>query len=314
MKTQIWSAIHTPFLKDGRIDGAGVRKNVEGYIERGIYGIFCNGLMGENWSLSANERVEHAKIIINQAQKRVKTCAVATLNSEEETIALGKRYKEIGMDYTCLCTPKEKQSNESLVAYFNRLMDAIDMPIVIFNAITLEGSVLTPEVFQEICKNEHLKILKTTASDEVNNSLRGVARADVLCSDPTEEKFFANATEQRQMILFADPEPYLYQSANFRPIEKYIRLIEEGKIEDARRIFDALEPLRIQYNKWLMIPFYKDIMTCAYLKKWAELNGLVGGYVREPLVPLTPEENIEMEKDIMAAQDAVWKVLGKELL
>lgn len=85
-------------------------------------------------------------------------------------------------------------------------------------------------------------------------------------------------------------------------------------LEEAREIFDALEPLRVQYNKWLMIPFYKDIKICAYLKKWAELNGLAGGSVREPLVPLTKEEALEMEKDIRAAQEAVWKVLGKEIL
>ena len=213
------------------------------------------------------------------------------------------------MDYVCLSTPAEAQEKDEIVAYFNRLMDAIDMPTVIFNRITLKGSILNAEIFEEMNKNPHLKILKTTASDEVNNSMRKVARPDVMVSDPTEEKFWVNATEQGQRILFADPEPYLYQTPDFRPIAKYIELIEEGDLETAKKIFDALEPLRVNYNKWLMIPFYKDIMTMAYLKKWAELNGMVGGYVRKPLVPLTAEEDAQMTKEIKEAQAAVREAL-----
>lgn len=309
MNTQIWIAIHTPFLEDGSIDEVGVRKNVEAYIERGINGIFCNGLMGENWAVPLDERLNIVKMIIGQANKRIKVCAVATLDTEEETIALGLKYKELGMDYVCLSTPAEAQGKDELVAYFNKLMDAIDMPTVIFNRITLNGSILNAEIFKEMNKNPHLKILKTTAQDDVNNSMRNVAREDVLVSDPTEEKFFVNATENNQRILFADPEPYLYQTPDFRPIAKYISLIEEGDIETAKKIFNALKPLREMYNKWLMIPFYKDVMTMAYLKKWAEINGMVGGFVRKPLTPLTPAENIQMEKEIRAAQEAVVKAL-----
>lgn len=309
MNTQIWVAVHTPFLEDGTIDEAGVRANVDAYVERGIDGIFCNGLMGENWAVPLEERIEIVKMIIDQADKRIQVCAVATLDTEEETIALGKVYKDLGMDYVCLATPAEAQKQEELVAYFNRLMDAIDMPTVIFNRITLKGSILNAEIFAEMNKNPHLKILKTTASDEVNNSMRKVAREDVLVSDPTEEKFWVNATQQEQRILFADPEPYLYQTPDFRPIATYIELIEKGDLDKAKVIYDALEPLRVHYNKWLMIPFYKDIMTNAYLKKWAELNGMAGGYVREPLVPLTPEEDAQMTKEIREAQKKVRETL-----
>ena len=62
MNTQIWIAIHTPFFEDGTIDEAGVRANVDAFVERGIDGIFCNGLMGENWAVPLDERIEIVKI------------------------------------------------------------------------------------------------------------------------------------------------------------------------------------------------------------------------------------------------------------
>lgn len=314
MKTEIWAAVHTPFFEDKSVDFEGVKKNVEQYVARGIDGLFCNGLFGENWSVNAEERVKIAQAIIDAAKGRLKLCSVATLGTEQETIELGLEYKNIGVDYSCLITPKKKVPDAELIDYFNRLMDGIDMPFTIFNSVTAEGSVLTPAAFAEITRNENVKILKTTVSDEVNNALRNAARPGVLCSDPTEEKFFVNATKNGQKILFADPEPYLYQSNGFRPIEKYISLIEEGNLDAAKVIFDGLAPLRKQYNKWFLTPFYQGIMTMAYLKKFAEIVGLVGGAVRDPLTPVPKDEALQMETEIKAAFRKVKETLGEELV
>lgn len=314
MKTEIWVAVHTPFFEDESIDFEGVKKNVEQYVARGINGVFCNGLFGENWSVNAEERIQVAQAVMDAAKGRLKVCSVATIGTEEETIELGLEYKKMGVDYACLITPKKKTPDAELVAYFNRLMDGIDMPFTIFNSVTAEGSVLTPAAFAEISKNENVKILKTTVSDEVNNAIRDAARPGVLCSDPTEEKFFVNATKNGQKILFADPEPYLYQSEHFRPIAKYTSLIEEGKLDEAKVIFDGLAPLREQYNKWFLTPFYQGTMTMAYLKKFAEIVGLVGGAVRKPLTPVPKEEAQQMEAEIKAAFRKVKETLGEELI
>ena len=76
MKTKIWVAVHTPFNRDGSIDFEGVKSNVEQYVARGIDGIFCNGLFGENWSVSADERVEIARAVMEAAKGRLKICSV----------------------------------------------------------------------------------------------------------------------------------------------------------------------------------------------------------------------------------------------
>ena len=310
MKTEIWTAIHTPFHADGSIDEDGLRANVEAYVARGIAGVFCNGLMGENWSVPVEDRLEIVRILSDQSAGRLKVCSVASIGSDEDTIKLGLRYKEAGLDYVCLTTPAEPQPDEELVRRFNYKMDSIDMPTVIFNAVRVDGtSVLTPSAFRALNENPHLRILKSTVSDEMNLALRAEARDDVLVSDPAEEKFFVNATQYGQRILFADPEPVLYQTETFRPIQAYTRLIEEGRI-----IFDALAPLRVEYNKWLMIEFYRGTRINQYLKKWVSLIGLVGGYVREPLVELTPVENLAMEMDIAAAMEKVHAALGEELV
>lgn len=309
MHTKIWTAIHTPFHEDGAIDFSGIRRNVETYVRLGIEGLFCNGLFGERWAINADERIAIAKTVHEAAAGRAEVCSVATIGSKEETIELGKSYKKIGLEYTCLITPNQPKPHKELVTYFTSLMDKIDMPFVLFNSITPEGSVMTPQAFEEISQNPNVKILKTTASDKTNTALSKAARPGVMVADPTEEKFFINATQNQQAIMFSDPEPYLYQREQFRPIERYVRLLDQGEIIEAKNIFEALQPLREVYNYWFLKPFYDGIMTMAYLKKLAEIAGLVGGAVREPLKPVSPEEGAEIEHQFHSAMRKVQENL-----
>lgn len=52
----IWAAVPTPFGDDLSLDAAGIRRNVARFRSLGLAGIFCNGLMGEGWSLDLDDR------------------------------------------------------------------------------------------------------------------------------------------------------------------------------------------------------------------------------------------------------------------
>lgn len=295
MHIKIWSAIFTPFFDDGTVDYEGLATNVRAIAKRGVEGIFCNGLFGEQWAVGAEERIEIARTVLEAAGGKMEVCSMASVGTMEENIELGKEYKRMGIDYSCLITPSRKAPTQELINYFNKQMEAIDMPFVLFNSISAEGNVMTPQAFGEISKNPNVKILKTTAPDEINMELQKAAREGVLVANPHERQFFKNVTQNGQKIMFSDPEPYLYQTEDFRPVETYVRLLGDGEILSAKKIFDALEPLREVYDYWFLRPFYDGIMTMAYLKKFAEIAGLAGGNVRQPLKPVPPDEGVEME-------------------
>lgn len=309
MHTKIWAAVHTPFFDDGSIDFDGIRSNVRAYLSRGIEGIFCNGLFGEGWAVSANERIAIAKTILEESAGRLEICSVATIGTEEETIELGRAYKRMGLNYSCLLTPPRLIPQKELVSALRRQMQAIDMPFVLFNAVTPEGNVLSPEALSTLADDKNLRILKTTVSAEENRRLRDAAPASLLIADPTEASFFENATKHGQRLMFSDPEVYLYQTADFRPIEAYVRLIDKGDLAQAKKIRDALQPLRDLYDRWFLTPFYNGIMTMAYLKRFSEIAGLVGGSVRPPLKPVSPQESAEMEQQFSSAMRMVRSVL-----
>jgi 4-hydroxy-tetrahydrodipicolinate synthase len=148
----------------------------------------------------------------------------------------------------------------------------------------------------------NLKLLKTTGNASENAALRRAARNGVLVSDPLEENFFTNMRVEGQSILYADPEPYLYQRGDFRPIAKYVELLTFQRTVEAERICASLAPQRIVFNKWIMDPLKCGHMPNASLKHWCDLIGMAGGPVRPPIRPLSAEEKQELEADLLACK------------
>ena len=297
--TPIWAAIHTPFLATGELDLAGLRRNVGSYRALGLDGVFCNGLMGEVWSLTADERKTIAETIVDAAEGRLGVSCVISSSSLPETLELGEHAKRIGVTHAVLMVPTAgPRSDEQMFAYFRHICQRLDMPIAIFNAATAAGSPLTPALFARLCQLPGVKLLKTTAYGKDNAALRSAAGNGVLVSDPLEEHFLVNRCEHGQSILYADPEPYLYQTVSSRPIADYVALIDAGEQALAARKFEALAALRRVFNKWIMDPLIRGHMPNAALKHWCDLIGLVGGHVRIPVMALSDDEKRALAADL----------------
>jgi 4-hydroxy-tetrahydrodipicolinate synthase len=300
---EIWAAIHTPFDMSGAIDENGVRRNVRQYIGTGLAGVFCNGLMGEVWSLTLQERKRVVEVTAEEAGGRLGISVVISGPSVEETIELGEHARQYGVSHAVLMVPTSgPRSPTQQFEYLHHICARLEMPIVIFNARTAAGSPLDPAVFTQLCSLPNLKLLKTTGNASENAALRQAARNGVLVSDPLEENFFTNMQVEGQSILYADPEPYLYQRDDFRPIAKYVSLLASGRSEEAARIRDSLAPQRIVFNKWIMEPLKRGHMPNAALKHWCNLIGLAGGAVRSPVTPLTAAERRELEADLIKCE------------
>ncbi|WP_271574929.1 dihydrodipicolinate synthase family protein [Bradyrhizobium sp. CCBAU 11361] len=300
---EIWAAIHTPFDDSGAIDEAGIRRNVRHYIATGLAGVFCNGLIGEVWSLTLQERQRVVEVIADEAGGRLGISVVISGPSVEETIELGEHARRLGVSHAVLMVPTSgPRSPAQQFEYLHHICTRLEMPIVIFNARTAAGSPLDPAVFTQLCSLPNLKLLKTTGTTAENAALRQAARNGVLVSDPLEENFFVNMQGEGQSILYADPEPYLYQRGDFRPIANYVALLASGQTEEAARICASLAPQRAVFNKWIMDPLKRGHMPNAAVKHWCDLVGIAGGAVRAPVTPLSAAERRELEADLVACE------------
>ncbi|MDO9426459.1 MAG: dihydrodipicolinate synthase family protein [Methylobacterium sp.] len=295
----IWAAIHTPFTRTGAVDAEGIRSNVRRYLELGLTGVFCNGLMGEVWALTVAERRQVLETIVDEASGRLKVSVVVTATSIPETLEFGAHARAVGADSAVLMVPTSgPRSPFQQTAYFEYVCPRLEMPVVLFNAATAAGSALDPTVFARICDLPNLTLLKTTASAAENNALRDVARRGVAVSDPLEENFLGNYRDFGQRVLFADPEPYLYQVGAARPIADYIALLASGRTAEAETAAARLSEIRAVFNAWVMDPLRRGHMPGAAVKVWCDLIGMAGGSVRAPLTPLTEAECGRLRADL----------------
>lgn len=309
---ELWSALPTPFMLNGELDEAGLRHNTERCVAVGLHGVYCNGLMGEVWSLTPAERRRIVEIIADTSAGRLGVSPVTTVDNDlAETLALTRHAREVGAAYAVLVPPTTAASDAEVLAFFDTVLSSVDMPYVIFNPGTPDGlgCALSTNAFETLCTQPNVRILKTTANTDLNNALRDIAKGTgVRVSDPLEEHFYDNVVRHGQQLLYCDPEGYLYQTEQSRPIETYVALIQRGDLAAASRVFDSLGPLRMVYRKWIIGPLEAGVMPNAALKHWCEFIGMAGGRVRAPLTELAGDDRSKLDAELAQAFGAVRAV------
>ena len=295
----IWAAIHTPFRQDGTLDVEGIRRNVEVYAEAlQLRGLFFCGLMGEYWSLSAAERKQFVETLAAAARGRLGLAPNCTHHSLAETIDLMRHARAAGCHYAALMNPPVgPRTDEALLDYFDVACSASDIEVIIFNT-PAGGYVLNPELLARLCEIPNVKGIKAAGDDSDRVAVREACGAKVVVSDPMEAHWLENLTVHRQTLLFADPEPYLYQRDGHRPIAGYFEQFQRGDVEGCQAAFERLAPLRRVYDRWIMGPLRAGRPPSAALKVWATAMGLAAGPTRAPVRSLAAPEHAELMNDL----------------
>lgn len=298
----IWAAIHTPFREDGTLDAEGIRKNCRIYVEElGLKGVFFCGLMGEHWSLTLAERKSFVATLSNAAAGQLGMAPNCTHHSLAETIELVRHARDTGCHYATIMNPATcPRTDEALLDYFHAVCSAADIGIIIFNT-PAPGYMLSPPLLARLCDLPNVKAIKAAGSDADRVAVRNACGAKVVVSDPMEEHWLDNLTAHRQTLLFADPEPYLYQYAGHHPIADYFAQYLRGDLQGLRAAFGELAPLRTIYNRWIMGPLRSGRPPSAALKVWAGAMGLAAGPTRAPVRALNATEEAALLADLQAA-------------
>lgn len=299
----IWAAIHTPFLADGSLDLEGIRRNVTVYTQAlGLRGVFFCGLMGEYWSLTVAERKIFVETLAAAAGGRLGMAPNCTHHSLTETIDLVRHARAAGCHYATLMNPPVgPRTEEALLEYFETVCAASDIEVMLFNT-PASGYLLSPQLLARLSHIPNVRGIKAAGNDQDRIETRRACGAKVVVSDPMEEHWLENLTAHQQTLLFADPEPYLYQTADHRPIEDYYAKFQRGDLAGCRTAFAQLAPLRQVYNRWIMEPLRSSGRPpSAALKVWASLMDLAAGPTRAPVRGLTGAERDALLADLQNA-------------
>lgn len=101
----IVTVLNTPFSDDGRIDFAGLRRNVTRAIDAGVSGFLVPALAGEVGSLSADERCAIVAAVVQENAGRVAVIGGASAGTQLERKAYAKLLLGIGCDCVLVSLP-----------------------------------------------------------------------------------------------------------------------------------------------------------------------------------------------------------------
>jgi 4-hydroxy-tetrahydrodipicolinate synthase len=291
----IWGATYTPFTPSYEIDEEGYRHNLRYCIhDLEIDGMFINGLMGESFSQSLEERQRLFEISVEEAHGRMSTMLYTSAASLADTLRLTLYAQELDADFVIIINPKlyfGAMSEEGVFQYYQYLADRVDIGIALFNQIE-HGYLMSPTLIARIAKIDNVVAIKNIASGQHLRDTRILCGREIIVSEAREDTWLSNLTISGQRAFIATPDPYCLQSKKLKLMGEYTRHATAGKLEAAWQSSRRLEPIRIALQS---VTFPGKVQ--ASYKYWTQFLGMEGGEgrVRLPQIELNTDEKTRIE-------------------
>lgn len=304
----LYGAAPVPYFPDGQIDEKSFRENLGFWRdELGIKGLWVGGFQSEQWGISTVQRKRIFEITAEESHGKMHAICASMDDVIEDALELAKFADELGSETFGLSGPRVSVNvlgqppEHKLYEYFAYICDRVQIPVIVLNQPSMLGYTLSPQLISRIADLPNIVAIKNVVGSyhhrqvDASHYIETVKLAGdrIVVSDPNESRFYENMVHHKQRALLAQPAPLLLQSRNWRPIQDYFDLVQEGKLEEAAAIDLELEKIRHLF--WDLIVGLGPLKSRPVMKYWMELLGQVGGSSVFPSVELTPDEKYRVQ-------------------
>ena len=172
-----YTAIVTPFGKDGSVDYGKLRHLIALQIAAGIDGIVPVGTTGESPTLDVGEHERVIEAAVEACRGKIKVIAGTGANSTAEALELTRHALKAGADGTLQVTPYyNKPNQEGLYRHFSAVAD-LGLPVVLYNVPGRSSREIEVGTIARLAK--HPKIV---AVKEAGGSVDRVSQILCACS------------------------------------------------------------------------------------------------------------------------------------
>ena len=280
----ICSALCTPFTEDGEhVDEVALRNHIDSMIEAGIHMVLVCGGTGEFAYLRPEERRRIAEVASEHIDGRtgfmVQTSAIGTADAVE----YARHAEGVGADCLLVLPPYfEGPDGEGVYRHYERISEAVGIPIMVYNIPVHSGFDITPAFFKRLRQVENVRYIKDSMADLVRIQELLATGADVFNGgDPI--AFFS---------LVAGCPGCVWGAPNAMPKEAVdlYNLVTSGQLTEARDLWKRMFPTNL---------FFWTHVYNASVKAATNLTGRQVGPCRQPVQPLTEDEMRDL-KEAMA--------------
>ncbi|WP_334329542.1 4-hydroxy-tetrahydrodipicolinate synthase [Companilactobacillus sp. HBUAS59699] len=234
-------AMVTPLDDNQDISYEKTAKLLDHLLEHKINGIFILGTNGEAYALTQDEKYDFAKYVINYVDGRTNVYVGTGLNSTRETIEFSKRIATLNPDALSVVTPYfVAPTQEELITHFEKLADAVSVPIIIYNMPGKTGVNVDPETIAVLSKNKNIVGVKDS-SGKIDN-MKGYLK---LRNDDS-FAVLSGSDSKILALLEAGGDGAIAATANLltqNDVDIY-QYFKDGDLDNAERCQKQIEPLR----------------------------------------------------------------------
>ena len=286
---EVLTAMVTPFGSDGSLNLASARKLTSFLIDNGSDGIVVCGTTGESPTLTHAEKLSLFEAVLEESAGRAKVIAGTGTNNTAESVELTREASERGVDGVLVVTPYySKPPQNGLLAHFRAVADASSVPVMVYDIPGRTGRRIERSTMVELAAHPQIVADKEAVGDAGETAL---LRSDLDASGAREFEIYSGDDPLLMPHLAAGAVGIVSVCSHLvgPQIKQVISAYNDGKVEEAQRIYLEL------------LPLMKTIMglTASPIPVKAAVN-MIGLDVGEPRLPLVPPTDAE-SKEIRSA-------------
>ncbi len=261
----IMTAMVTPFDAAGRVDEEAAVRLMYHLVEHGSDGLVVCGTTGEASTLEEDEHLRMIRLAVEEMKGRCTIVAGVGSNNTRHAVTLTERATELGADALLSVNPYyNRPSRRGLVRHYQEVVQATDLPILLYNIPQRTGSDMSNDLLAELGQLQNIFGVKQA-------NAANLAKIDGL------QIYAGNDDLLADVLDLGEPGGILVASHIFG--EEMHRMVDEP---EHRREIDA--GLKDVYHDMAIAP-----LACT-VKAALALMGLDVGAPRLPYVELNEEE------------------------
>jgi 4-hydroxy-tetrahydrodipicolinate synthase len=274
----------TPFSRNGELDLTALRTCLRFWLKGGVSGLVPCGSNGEAPYLSREERIKVIEAVVDEVNGKIPVIAGTGSMSTKETIQFTKDAKDRGVDAALVVTPFYfKPSNKEIHEHYKAVLDAVDIPIVLYSVPKFTGFSLEPTVIAQLASEyENVVGVKDSGGNlgTITETIRTVGdKISVL----------AGTADLALSTLMLGGSGAVVAVANVFP-EMCSDLYESFLKSDYKKASNLQRS--ISYINEVLVKRYNQLSA---IKEALNRIGLPAGYPRKPALPLNDKEKKEIE-------------------
>ena len=281
-------AIITPFTAEGAVDYPALDRLLDFQIDNGTDAIIICGTTGESSTLSEAEHSDVIAHTVKYVNHRVPVIAGTGSNDTQTAIMLSKQAEDDGADAVLVVTPYyNKATQNGLKMHFKLIVEAIHVPVILYNVPSRTGCNIQPETAVWLARNVENIVAIKEASGNISQigHLFAIANGDI--------DVYSGNDDQIVPLLSLGGKGVISVLSNIAPRQTHeiVQKYHDGDVAGSAKMqLEAMNLINALFCEVNPIP----------VKKASELMNLCGGGVR---LPLTEIEAANAERLANAMRD-----------